>query len=114
VVDDEIAIRTLVARVLSRAGFDPVQAVDGAQAIEFLAADSFDAIVLDLTMPRVDGFGVVEHLIETQPRMVEKTVVVTAFPKTAVRQRLHHLCSVLSKPFELSELISIVEACTRR
>lgn len=114
VADDEPAIRTLVAHMLRRAGFDPVEAVDGQHAIEQLDGGSFDAVVLDLMMPRVDGFGVVEHLIETQPRMMEKTVVMTAFPKTAARERLHHLCGVVSKPFGMEELLHLVRACAAR
>lgn len=114
VADDEDAIRTLVVRLLRRAGFQPVEATDGQHAIEQLDAAAFDAVVLDLMMPRVDGFGVVEHLIETQPRMMEKTVVMTAFPKTAARERLHHLCRVLSKPFDTEELIQLVRSCSER
>jgi CheY-like chemotaxis protein len=114
IADDEDAIRTLVVRMLRRAGFDPVEAADGEQAIEQLDGGGFDALVLDLMMPRVDGFGVVEHLIETQPRMIEKTVVMTAFPKTAARERLHHLCSILSKPFDMHELIRHVQDCAQR
>ena len=111
VADDEEAIRTLVGRMLRRAGFDPVEAIDGQHAIEQLDAAEFDAVVLDLMMPRVDGFGVVEHLIETQPRMLEKTLIMTAFPRTAARVRLHHLCRIVSKPFEMEELIQIVRDC---
>lgn len=114
VVDDEDAIRTLVSRLLKRAGLDPVPASDGAAAIECLDAGPFDAMVLDLMMPRVDGFGVVEHLAETQPRMVEKTVVLTAFPQNAVKQRLHHVCRVLSKPFDMNELMAAIDECIRR
>src|SRR5688500_16150392 len=105
VADDESAIRTLVARMLRRAGYDPVEATDGQHAIEQLDTERFDALVLDLMMPRVDGFGVVNHLIETQPRMIEKTVVMTAFPEAAAKERLHHLCCVISKPFDVHELI---------
>lgn len=114
VADDEDAIRTLVGRVLRRSGFDPVEATDGQHAIEKLDAGDFDALVLDLMMPRVDGFGVVEHLIETKPWMIEKTVVMTAFPKTAAKERLHHLCCIISKPFDMDELIRVVRDCTRR
>lgn len=114
VVDDDAAIRTLVGRVLDRAGFTPVSAVDGQDAIEQLDGAKFDAMVLDLMMPRVDGFGVVDHLIDTQPHMMEKTVVMTAFPKAAAKERLHHLCSIISKPFEVTELIALVRDCARR
>ena len=114
IADDEDSIRTLVSRMLSRAGFDPVEASDGQHAIERLDAGVFDAVVLDLMMPRVDGFGVVEHLIATQPRMMEKTIIITAFPKTAAKERLHHLCCILSKPFDIEELVQLVTECANR
>ena len=114
IADDEESIRTLVARILRRAGFEAVQAADGQYAIEQLDGGPFDVVVLDLMMPRVDGFGVVEHLIETQPLMMEKTIVLTAFPKTAARERLHHLCSILSKPFEMEELVRVVRDCASK
>ena len=114
IADDEDSIRTLVSRMLRRSGFNTVEAKDGQDAIEQLETGPFDAILLDLMMPRVDGFGVVQHLIETRPRMMEKTVVMTAFPKTAAKERLHHLCSILSKPFEMEELIARVRECARR
>jgi CheY-like chemotaxis protein len=114
VVDDEEAIRALVVRLLRRAGLDVVSAIDGQDAIAQLDAGAFDAVVLDLMMPRVDGFGVIEHLINTNPDMMEKIVVTTAFPKAAAKERLHHLCCVLSKPFDVNELIALVRECAAR
>ena len=111
VADDDSAIRVLVARVLRRAGYNITEAVDGQDAIEQLDHAKFDAVVLDVMMPRVDGFGVVTHLVETQPDMVEKTVIVTAFPRTAMKHELHAICNVLSKPFDVRELVSAVEHC---
>lgn len=109
VADDEERIRQLVTHVLRRAGFDPVEATDGQDAIEQLDAEPFEVLVLDLMMPRVDGFGVVDHLIETKPDMVERTVVMTAFPRAAAKERLHHLCCIVSKPFDTKELIQLVQ-----
>ncbi|HET7434237.1 MAG TPA: response regulator [Thermoanaerobaculia bacterium] len=114
VVDDEIAIRTLVCRVLNRAGLRAVQAADGVEAIDCLEQSAFDAIVLDLMMPRVDGFGVMDHLIKTKPDMLEKTIVLTAVQKEAVRQRVHRHCHVLSKPFDLQVLVAAVGECVQR
>lgn len=114
VVDDDHSIRALVTRVVKRAGSDAFEAVDGQDAIEKLAAERFDCIVLDLMMPRLDGFGVVDYLIENQPRLVEKTIVMTAFPKAAARERLHHLCTIVSKPFEVSELLVLLQNCVSR
>jgi len=114
VADDEPAIRALVKRTLIRAGFDAIEAADGAEAIERIDRCNFDALVLDLMMPRVDGFGVIDHVIETNPHMVEKTVVMTAFPRAAAQQRLQHLCHIMAKPFELHELIAAVKECASR
>ncbi|MEO8033359.1 MAG: response regulator [Acidobacteriota bacterium] len=112
VVDDESSIRVLVARVLTRHGYDVSEAEDGQEAIDILQTSGpYDALVLDLMMPRVDGFGVLDYLVEHRPEMVEKTVVATAYPRTALRQRLHQVCHVISKPFEIALLISSVEAC---
>jgi CheY-like chemotaxis protein len=109
VADDDEPIRRLVVRMLGHAGFDAIEATDGQHAIEQLDRQLFDALVLDLMMPRVDGFGVVSHLVETQPRMIEKTVVITAFPRSAARERLHHLCGIVSKPFDPKELVQLVQ-----
>ena len=114
VVDDEDAIRALVSRLLRREGLEIVQAADGREAIDKLDAERFDAVVLDLMMPRVDGFGVIEHLIDTDPRMVEKVVVTTAYPKAAAKERLHHLCCILSKPFDVDELVTVVRECVEK
>ena len=114
IADDEEAIRMLVVRMLRRAGFEAFEAADGQYAIEQLDAGPFDALVLDLMMPRVDGFGVVEHLIQTQPQMIEKVIVVTAFPRAAVQERLYDVCRVLSKPFEATELVRLVRDCVSR
>ena len=114
VADDEPAIRTLVGRVLQRAGFQPVEACDGQDAIERLDASDFDAVIIDLMMPRVDGYGVVEHLIGTKPEMIEKTIVMTAFPRAATKDQLHHLCTIISKPFEVNELVALVRDCAAR
>ncbi len=62
VADDDPAIRTLVARIFVRRGYDVACASDGADAIQKLDHDPFDLLVLDLMMPRVDGVGVINHL----------------------------------------------------
>lgn len=111
VVDDEESIRTLIDRVLSRQGFKVETAADGQRAIEKIAQGQFDAIVLDLMMPRVDGFSVLRHLIATNPELVAKTVVATAFPRDATNAQLDEVCRVIIKPFDTGELIDAVREC---
>lgn len=109
VADDEDAIRMLVAHTLRLAGFDTVEASDGREAIQKLESGRFSALVLDLMMPHVDGFGVVDHLLKSQPRMVKRTVLLTAYPDVA--EQVEALCCVVRKPFEINYLIDIVRRC---
>jgi DNA-binding NtrC family response regulator len=57
VVDDEKSMRDLLAITLQRAGYEVVMAEGGEAAIEAIRRDSFDAILTDLRMPKVDGPG---------------------------------------------------------
>lgn len=111
VADDDEPIRKLVSKVLQRNGFTVDAAVDGQDAIERLSAGRFDALVLDLMMPRVDGVGVLNYMSEHNPEMVGRTVVVTAYPRTAQQFDLEAVCEVIRKPFDVAQLIAAVRAC---
>lgn len=110
VAEDESSIRTLVSKFLQKKGYDVVTASDGADAVTKLDAERFDVVLLDIMMPRIDGFGVMAHLRETQPALAARVVVMTAFPRTAMG-RLGDSCRILSKPFDLEELTSALIAC---
>src|SRR5216683_204677 len=58
VVDDENAIRTLAKTVLERAGYEVTTARDGREAIALLAKSDYDVVLLDVTMPNLNGLGV--------------------------------------------------------
>jgi signal transduction histidine kinase/DNA-binding response OmpR family regulator/CHASE3 domain sensor protein len=62
VVDDEAAVRTLVRETLEGEGFDLREAADGEEALAAIAKQKPDAIILDLLMPGLDGFAVIDHL----------------------------------------------------
>jgi CheY-like chemotaxis protein len=111
IVDDDQSIRLLVRQILRRDGFETAEAEDGRVAIQRLDIEQFDALVLDLMMPHVDGLAVLDHLASSAPDMIERTVLVTAYPRAAARERVHHVCTVLSKPFEIAELLSAVRSC---
>ena len=110
VVDDEPAIRALVAKIVERAGLPVDTAADGAEAIEKMAHTRYAVVVLDLMMPRVDGFGVVEYVrehINPKPALI----VATAGDIHAVRSldgtTVH---SVVRKPFEIDVLGELIVA----
>jgi two-component system chemotaxis response regulator CheY len=110
VVDDDESIRTLLRKVLERERFGVDLARDGVEAIDRLDASRYDAVLLDLMMPRVDGFGVIDHLRRSSPDFLRRVIVMTAFA-SAARDRLQGSCAIISKPFELPELIATIREC---
>jgi DNA-binding response OmpR family regulator len=109
VVDDDVAIRTLVTRVFARRGDKVQSAVDGEAAIACLKAHSFDLVVLDLMMPRTDGFGVLAHL-ETLDGNRPKIIVMTAaVPGLVDKVPSDMVVGVLGKPFDLHMLVALAE-----
>jgi two-component system, OmpR family, response regulator MprA len=114
VVDDDESIRILIQRLLSKHGFFVETASDGGVALDKLSKEKYDALVLDLMMPRVDGFTVLRQLIQTNPEIVSKTVVATAYPRDVTRRQLDEVCKVIIKPFDTSQLVEAVRECVER
>jgi CheY-like chemotaxis protein len=109
VVDDDIAIRTLVTRVFARRGDKVESAVDGESAIECLKARKFDLVVLDLMMPRTDGFGVLSYLSTLDGNRPRIIVMTAAVPGLANQVPAEQVLGVLGKPFDLQALIDLAE-----
>lgn len=65
VVDDNEMNRDMLSRRLERQGYRSLLAEDGAQAVELLAAHNFDLVLLDIMMPRMNGYQVLEHIKHT-------------------------------------------------
>lgn len=112
VVDDEPAIRALVRKIIERAGLDADVAVDGADAIRRLSSGSYGVVVLDLMMPAVDGYTVIEA-VRNQPER-PAVIVITAADSSAIRQldgTLVH--SVVRKPFDIDVLQDLILAAAK-
>lgn len=110
VVDDYEDIREVFCRFIERAGHHASTACDGQEAVEVLQRESFDLMLLDLTMPRMDGADVVRWLQahpDVAPSM--RVVVVTAW---AVNNRalLAELGveTVLEKPLSMQRLNDLI------
>ena len=109
VVDDNESTRILVEAVLRRQGYETDTACDGAEAIRILDLDDgYELIVLDLMMPQVDGYGVIQYLREVRgfPERLRKIIIVTASPSLIDNRRLPDCCEVLVKPFTGERLLS--------
>jgi DNA-binding response OmpR family regulator len=111
VVDDDDSIRNLLLALLRRKGFVCDDAADGEVAMAHLERQRYSLILLDLMMPRMDGFEVIREL-----RMLGNTtpiVVVTAAGAARVNTLdPNQVKAVLSKPFEISQLVdTVVSLC---
>ncbi len=111
VVDDDESIRLMVERVLRREKFEVESARDGFEAIEKLSKNDYTAILLDLMMPRLDGHGVLRYL-EQQRVPRPRVIVMTANLQSAAdAERAKPIFRVVSKPFDIRELVRNVREC---
>ena len=100
IVDDDKPIRHLLKRLAHRAGFDAETAKDGHDAIEKLNAATYDIVVIDLMMPRISGFELVQHINTLHPR---PTVIVATAMMNGDIARIDDsmIRRVIRKPFDI-------------
>jgi CheY-like chemotaxis protein len=113
VVDDHDGLRTQMRQILSmQAGVVADDAWNGRAAIDLIRKNAYDVITLDLNMPEMTGFEVIDEIEKSWPDLIPRIVVMTAYPRSAV-ERLGDRCLVVSKPFNAGELVEAVQnRCT--
>jgi len=115
IVDDDPAIQHLMTTLLERRGATVQCVTDGDEALASIAEHAYDAIVLDLMLPRKNGFDVIGDLKERAPDVLDRVVVVTAVSEHTLRgldrTAVH---SMLRKPFDIEVFIREVFACGGR
>jgi len=115
VVDDDDAIRSMLARVLERLDLQIETARGGAEAIGLIDEKEYDVILLDLMMPRVDGFAVLRHMHDNRPDLLNRTSIASAVPESEIHRQLakDNVYRVHPKPFEIASLLHDVGECAR-
>ncbi len=113
-VEDDRNLRAFLHKAFREEGFEVDEGASGDEALELALARSFDCIVLDVMLPRRDGFGVVEEL----RRRAVTTPVLMLTARDEVPSRIRGLETgaddYLTKPFDLAELVARVHALIRR
>ena len=109
-VDDEEALRSVVAERLRDAGFEVTEAADGEAAVKALDGFAFDVIVSDLRLPGVDGREVIETALTRYPGIV--AIVVTGYGtvKDAVDMTKLGVADFIAKPFQFDELMHVLNS----
>lgn len=113
VVDDDDPIRMMLAKIVERQNIRVDTARDGIEAIERLDHDDdYDLILLDLMMPRLDGYGVVKHIEEHHPDRLACTIIASAVPESEILRKIDvPVYRIHAKPFDLARLIADIREC---
>ena len=111
-VDDEKPITELLRLSMKRAGYECICAHDGIRAADLIEKESFDLILLDIMLPGIDGFELMEYIRTTGIPVIFLTA------KNAVEDRVRGLRlgaeDYVVKPFDILELLARVEGVLRR
>jgi CheY-like chemotaxis protein len=102
VVDDDQPIRFMIRRVLERENCIVDTACDGFEAIEMMKKHDYSVIFLDMMLPEFDGYGVLRHIRNNDPKKLEDVVVMSALGAAGLTVPVR---AVLTKPFDLDELL---------
>lgn len=112
VVEDETPLLKLMATALEHEGLSVATARDGAEAIDSLSENQYRAVLLDLMMPRVNGWDVIEWLKAHRDRRPYSLVVVTAADRNVFAQLDPEIVNaIIIKPFDTWELTGYVKRC---
>ena len=104
-VDDETALRTLMAERLRERGFEVIEAENGERALDLLDQFAFDIIITDLRLPGIDGARVIEAAVGRYPGIV--AIVITGYGtvRDAVDAIKRGASDFIAKPFQFDDLM---------
>jgi two-component system OmpR family response regulator len=114
VVEDDDGIRSLLVAALGREALDVDAAADGAEALELCRMWEYAVIVLDLMMPRVNGFDFLEAFNSIPPRANPVIFVVTAFDDRVIGQvASSQVHAIVRKPFDVEQFVATIHAAAQ-
>ena len=112
VADDDQSIRQLLCTIVKRERFEVDSVADGHEAISKISENNYAVILLDLMMPHVNGFDVIEYLKQHPPAIKPVVLVITAYADQRFKEvDAAIVAGVLRKPFEIADLGGIVRLC---
>lgn len=114
VVDDDVHIRELITLFLRNEGFEIVVAKDGAEALEIVGKSPIDLVILDIMMPRLDGWELCREIRRMDLNMPLLMVTVKGESAQKVKGFQLGTDDYLTKPFDPLELVMRVKALLKR
>jgi CheY-like chemotaxis protein len=114
VIDDDQALRGLFTTLLSKKGFKVDTADDGRTAFDRINIHNYSVILLDLMMPGVNGFELLDRLERDSPSLLQKVIVMTGASQRAIKGLdASRVWGLIRKPFDIDNLVSSALACAQ-
>jgi CheY-like chemotaxis protein len=109
-IEDDAEHCLFVSKLLTSRGFVTEMARDGIEGVEKAHESQPDLILLDLFLPFMDGFGVMEHLNENTTTQDIPVIVISAWPTGDNRKRVREAGAVgfITKPFKIDDLVKLI------
>ncbi|HEY3055770.1 MAG TPA: response regulator [Thermoanaerobaculia bacterium] len=112
VIDDDPGLQGLFSTLLGRDGFAVDCAPDGRQAFEYLKRGTYSVIFLDLMMPDVNGFELLDRLERDSPSLMRRVIVMTGAAQRAFEGfDTRRVWGFIRKPFDINDLMKSAKEC---
>jgi CheY-like chemotaxis protein len=113
VVDDDAHIRRMIIAALRRdGGYSFIEAANGREALDSMTADHPDVVVLDLMMPVLSGWDVLQERARSSELSQIPVIIVSANREPAIADAVDKgICAFLPKPFDIGALSALVKNC---
>lgn len=115
VVEDNVSGRLLLYKILKKEGYQVQYSNNGAEALEMLGKESFDAVLTDWMMPKLDGLELIQY-IRQNVRPVPVTIMITALDSKQARDKAMDAGAddYIAKPYHIHEIKERLESCIMR
>jgi two-component system, chemotaxis family, chemotaxis protein CheY len=110
-VDDSASVRQMVKFTLTEAGYEVVEAVDGADALTKLAGTEVHMVITDLNMPNLDGIGLIQQVRQSANHRFTPIIMLTTESQDSKKQegRAAGATGWIVKPFKPEQLIAVIQ-----
>jgi CheY-like chemotaxis protein len=108
VIEDEPYIARMVAAIVGRLKYQVEVVSTGSNAVRRISEQNYSAIVLDLMLPDLGGFDIIEHIRQSKPELLKRVIVITASIMHLKKLGREQLGGMLEKPFDIHDLSALI------
>jgi len=113
IVDDEVNMRLVLKAMLKKEGYDVETAADGLEALALLRRHDITACITDLRMPKLDGMGLLNRMVEEYPSIPVIIITAHGTVETAVDALKKGALDYITKPFDQEELKNVISKAVK-